>query len=74
MKKRLIITGDGSHSFFVTELQEVYHSKHGAINEARHVFIKNGICYILHIYLLQLILLALIFFSSILDLKCVVFY
>lgn len=44
MKKKLIVTRDGSHSFFVPDLEEVYHSRHGAINEAKHVFIKNGVC------------------------------
>ncbi|MGY8988125.1 MAG: hypothetical protein ACKVG7_06165 [Flavobacteriales bacterium] len=43
MKKELIITKDGSHSLFVPELNENYHSVHGAIEEALHVFIKNGI-------------------------------
>jgi tRNA U34 5-methylaminomethyl-2-thiouridine-forming methyltransferase MnmC len=43
LKKQLIITKDGSHSFFVPELSETYHSKHGAITEAKHVFIKNGL-------------------------------
>jgi len=45
MKKELIITKDGSHSLFVPELNENYHSVHGAIEEALHVFIKNGIHY-----------------------------
>jgi len=43
LKKQLIITSDGSHSFFVPELNETYHSKLGAITEAKHVFIKNGL-------------------------------
>ena len=43
MKKQLITTADGSHSLFVPELNENYHSKHGAIAEAMHVFIKNGL-------------------------------
>ena len=38
----LITTGDGSHSLFVPELNETYHSVHGAITESKHVFIKNG--------------------------------
>ena len=40
---QLISTGDGSHSVMNTVLQETYHSTHGAIQESRHVFIKNGL-------------------------------
>ena len=43
MAKNLIITNDGSHTLFDKEINECYHSKHGAIIEAMHVFIKNGI-------------------------------
>ena len=43
MKKQLIITKDGSHSLFVPRLNETYHSKNGAITEAMHVFIRNGL-------------------------------
>ena len=42
MKKQLIITNDGSHSLFLPKINESYHSKHGAIVEAEHVFIRNG--------------------------------
>ena len=42
MKKKLILTNDGSHSLFVPEINECYHSRHGAIVEAEHVFIRNG--------------------------------
>lgn len=43
MKKEIIVTKDGSHSLFVPDLNENYHSVHGSIEEALHVFIKNGI-------------------------------
>jgi len=43
MNKKLVITNDGSHSFFVPEINECYHSRHGSIVEAEHVFIKNGL-------------------------------
>lgn len=43
MKKQIIVTQDGSTSIFLSELNETYHSKFGAIQEARHVFIKNGL-------------------------------
>lgn len=39
------ITADGSHTLYVTDLDETYHSKHGAIQEAEHVFIKAGLDY-----------------------------
>tara|TARA_B100001758_G_C18372494_1_gene592233 strand:+ start:804 stop:1460 length:657 start_codon:yes stop_codon:yes gene_type:complete len=42
MQKKLIITNDGSHSLFVVQINECYHSRHGAIVEAEHVFIRNG--------------------------------
>ena len=42
MENKLVITNDGSHSIFNPEINECYHSKHGAIVEAEHVFIRNG--------------------------------
>lgn len=36
-------TNDGSKTLFVPELNEHYHSIHGAYNEAIHVFIKSGL-------------------------------
>ncbi len=44
-KITLFITEDGSHSLHVPELDETYHSSHGAIQESRHVFIKHGLEY-----------------------------
>jgi tRNA U34 5-methylaminomethyl-2-thiouridine-forming methyltransferase MnmC len=43
MERKLIFTEDGSHSFFVPELDEQYHSIHGAIQESEHVFIQSGL-------------------------------
>ena len=37
------MTADGSTTIHITEWDEQYHSKHGAIQEAKHVFIKNGL-------------------------------
>ena len=37
------ITEDGSHTLFVPELNEHYHSTHGAIQESMHVFIDAGL-------------------------------
>ncbi len=42
MDNKIVITNDGSHSIFNPEINEHYHSKHGAIVEAEHVFIRNG--------------------------------
>ncbi|MFV0290779.1 MAG: tRNA (5-methylaminomethyl-2-thiouridine)(34)-methyltransferase MnmD [Mangrovibacterium sp.] len=43
MKREIFITDDGSHSLFVAELNEHFHSTHGAMQESMHVFIKNGL-------------------------------
>ena len=37
------VTGDGSHTLFVPDLQEHYHSTFGAITESEHVFIRHGL-------------------------------
>jgi tRNA U34 5-methylaminomethyl-2-thiouridine-forming methyltransferase MnmC len=42
MQRKLIVTGDGSHSIEVPELGGTYHSIHGAIQESKHVFIEAG--------------------------------
>lgn len=44
-KLELITTSDGSHSLLNTELNETYHSVHGAIQESINVFLKNGLDY-----------------------------
>lgn len=43
MKREIIKTADGSSTIYLPELNEHYHSKHGAIQEAQHVFIKMGL-------------------------------
>ena len=43
MKREIIITSDGSTTIHIPEWDEQYHSKHGAIQEAYHVFIKHGL-------------------------------
>lgn len=43
MKTELLITEDGSHTLFVPEIDECYHSSHGAIQESRHIFIEAGL-------------------------------
>ncbi|MEI6048403.1 MAG: tRNA (5-methylaminomethyl-2-thiouridine)(34)-methyltransferase MnmD [Bacteroidota bacterium] len=39
---QLITTSDGSHTIFVPELNEHYHSIHGAVQESTFIFINNG--------------------------------
>ncbi|WP_029596785.1 tRNA (5-methylaminomethyl-2-thiouridine)(34)-methyltransferase MnmD [Flavobacterium sp. ACAM 123] len=43
MKREIIQTLDGSTTIQIKEWDECYHSKHGAIQEAQHVYIKNGL-------------------------------
>ena len=43
MDREIIITLDGSSSIYIPAWKEHYHSHHGAIQEAKHVFIKNGL-------------------------------
>jgi len=43
MERSLKTTEDGSHTMFVKELDEPYHSSHGALQESMHVFIKQGL-------------------------------
>lgn len=40
---KIITTEDGSHSLFNEELQETYHSRHGALQESAYVFIAKGL-------------------------------
>lgn len=43
MKRSIIETRDGSTTIQIDEWDECYHSRFGAIQEAQHVFIKNGL-------------------------------
>lgn len=43
MERKIIKTNDGSVTIHIEDWNESYHSKHGAIQEAYHVFIKNGL-------------------------------
>ena len=44
-KKIIITTGDGSPSIYISELNETYHSKHGAVTESDYVYINKGLAY-----------------------------
>ncbi|MGV6832013.1 MAG: tRNA (5-methylaminomethyl-2-thiouridine)(34)-methyltransferase MnmD [bacterium] len=43
MKRQIIKTSDGSSTLYIEEWNEHYHSKHGALQEALYVFIKQGL-------------------------------
>jgi tRNA U34 5-methylaminomethyl-2-thiouridine-forming methyltransferase MnmC len=43
---KVIETKDGSKSLYLPELDETYHSTHGALQESQHVYIKSGIEYL----------------------------
>jgi len=42
LERKIITTADGSSTLYIPQWDEHYHSKHGSIQEAYHVFIKNG--------------------------------
>ena len=41
--RELVKTSDGSFTLFIPEVEETYHSTHGAVQESMHVFIENGL-------------------------------
>lgn len=45
MNRKIIVTNDNSKSLFVPSLNETYHSTNGALQEARHIFVNNGLAY-----------------------------
>lgn len=40
----LRITEDGSHTLYLPDIDECYHSSHGAIQESQLIFIEYGLC------------------------------
>jgi tRNA U34 5-methylaminomethyl-2-thiouridine-forming methyltransferase MnmC len=42
------ITSDGSKTLYNPEVGEHYHSRHGALQESKHVFIESGLKYFLN--------------------------
>lgn len=42
MKREIITTKDGSKTLYMPAIYEHYHSNHGALQEAMHVFIQSG--------------------------------
>lgn len=45
MRRNIITTSDGSKTIQLVDWNEQYHSVHGALAEAQHVFLKNGLEY-----------------------------
>jgi len=40
---KLIETGDGTHSLYLRDMNETYHSTHGALSESKYVFLEKGV-------------------------------
>lgn len=45
MKREIITTKDGSKTIHIPDWNEQYHSTHGAIQEAKHVYLKHGLAF-----------------------------
>ena len=45
---QIVETADGSKTIFNAQVGENYHSRHGALQESRHVFVNSGLAYFLH--------------------------
>jgi len=45
LKRKIITTSDGSKTIQIEDWNEQYHSIHGAIQEANHVFLKHGLLF-----------------------------
>jgi len=45
---QIVQTADGSNTIFNPQVGENYHSKNGALQESKHVFVKSGLDYFLN--------------------------
>ena len=43
LRREIKVTNDGSKTLFIPDWNENYHSSHGAVQEAKHVFLKYGL-------------------------------
>jgi tRNA U34 5-methylaminomethyl-2-thiouridine-forming methyltransferase MnmC len=43
MEIKIVVSEDGSNTLYLPELNETYHSLHGAVQESEHVFLKHGL-------------------------------
>lgn len=50
MKRKIIMTNDGSTTIYLPGWKEQYHSKNGAVQEAQHVFLNMGLHYFIENY------------------------
>jgi len=50
LKRQIITTADGSSTIQIEEWNEQYHSVHGAIQEANHVFMTHGLFFYAETY------------------------
>ena len=41
--RTIMLTEDGSHTLYLPDMDEHFHSVHGAIQESLHVFVQNGL-------------------------------
>jgi len=46
---KIVPTDDGSNTIYNSGVGENYHSRHGALQESRHVFVNSGLSYFLDI-------------------------
>lgn len=46
---QIVTTADGSNTIFNSTVGENYHSRHGALQESRHVFLESGLKYFLKV-------------------------
>lgn len=46
----IVKTSDGSNTIFNSDVGENYHSRHGALQESKHVFLKSGLQYFLELH------------------------
>ena len=44
MKRKIVLTDDGSGTIFSEEANQYYHSHFGALQESMHIFIEAGLC------------------------------
>ncbi|MDP5081392.1 MAG: tRNA (5-methylaminomethyl-2-thiouridine)(34)-methyltransferase MnmD [Winogradskyella sp.] len=54
MIRKIITTSDGSKTIQIVDWNEQYHSIHGAIQEANHVFLKHGLLFFCDEHIAQL--------------------
>ena len=50
MDRKIITTADGSKTIQLIDLDEQYHSIHGALQESKHVYINQGLLHFYHLH------------------------